>query len=208
MSGHFMIPLLPTAYLPPVSYFGLLVQSQKAFIEIYETYPKQTYRNRCRIYTANGLQSLSIPVKKVNGNHTLTKDIEIDYSLPWQKTHWRSIQSAYNKSPYFFYLQDYFDPYYHKRQKYLVDWNLNLLEPIFKILKIPGTELIRTSDYEPVPTEKDDYRTVFTPKSGNKGNSFFQIPRYIQTFEEKHGFLSDLSIADLLFNEGPSATDY
>ena len=109
--------LLSTAYFPSISWIAVALQSVRVEIEIHETYLKQTYRNRCNIATASGILSLTVPVKRVNGNHTKTADIQIDNSEKWQNLHWKSIITAYNKSPYFLFYRDLFEPVFFKKQE-------------------------------------------------------------------------------------------
>ncbi|MCD4790358.1 MAG: WbqC family protein [Bacteroidales bacterium] len=197
--------LLSSTYLGPVEYFVWLIQHNKAYIDKEEHYIKQTYRNRCLIYGANGMQSLSLPVIKVNGNHTKVKDIKISNSVQWQKTHWRSIVSAYNHSPFFLYYRDELEPFYTKTFKYLLDYNQKLLEMLFYLLDI-NIKIIYTEKF----IEKDNYRFIdlrnrFSPK---KENPDIVFPAYTQVFEVNHGFIPNLSIIDLLFNEGPNTVEY
>jgi hypothetical protein len=98
--------LLATAYLPPVQYFMAIVNADDVYIEKHETYHKQTFRNRCEIYTANGKLPLTIPVIKVNGNHTRIDEITISDQYKWQILHWRAIKIAYSNSPFFLYYKD------------------------------------------------------------------------------------------------------
>lgn len=193
--------LLSTAYLPPVSWMKEAVQAKSVLIEAYETYPKQTYRNRCRIVTANGVQSMSIPVNKPNGRNTITKDIEIFYNEPWQRLHWRSIDAAYSNSPYYLYYQDELIKFYEKKYRFLLDYNLELLQSILHMMKL-SFEIKVTEEYIHHPIEINDLRNSFSPK-------IFVVPDkvsiYHQVFEDRHGFVADLSIIDLLFNEGPAA---
>ena len=128
--------LLSTAYLGPIEYFASMSNAKEVTIEKQEHYIKQTYRNRCLIATANGIQSLTIPVIKVNGNRTKIKDIQIAYSEKWQLLHWRAIVSAYNHSPYFLYNKDILEPFYFKEFKFLFDFNFQLLEELLGVLEI------------------------------------------------------------------------
>jgi hypothetical protein len=192
-----------TAYLPPVSYVQKVIQYGSICIDIFENYIKQTFRNRCCIYSANGKLTLSVPVKKVSGNHTLIKDIEIDYREPWQRLHWRAIESAYSNSPFFLYYRDDFEPFYLKKTKYLVDLNNELLQMICKHAGIK-TEIHLSENYFEPSDEIIDIRNSFSPK---KQADFSQI-KYKQVFEEKHGFIGDLSIIDLLFNEGKFSREF
>ncbi len=142
--------LLETAYLPPIGYMAEVLRAGAVIIEVNETYRKQTFRNHCSIYGPNGKQILSIPVVKVNGNHTTTKDIRISDHQPWQKIHWRSIETAYNNSPFFLFYQDVFAPFYEKKFGFLVDWNLELLMVILKIMKF-NVQIRLTPSYEKYP---------------------------------------------------------
>jgi hypothetical protein len=200
--------LLSTAYLPPIEYIIQCLRFQKVLIEQYETYQKQTYRNRCTIATANGLLHLSIPVKKVNGNHTLTKDIEIDFSNRWNQVHWRAIVSAYNYSPYFIHYRDPFESIFKNPPQLLTAFNDQLLNVVFKILKT-DIDLSYTSDYAVIPDKMTDLRQAIQPKHDiaypGKPSGFAE---YTQTFNNKYSFFPNLSIIDLIFNEGPAAWDY
>jgi hypothetical protein len=169
-----------------------------------ETYRKQTCRNHCLIYGPNGKQKLTIPVVKVNGNHTLTRDIRISDHQPWQKIHWRSIQTAYNNSPFFLYYEDDFAPFYEKRFEFLVDLNSAFLGTILKILKVPVIPQYTTS-FKKIPEGITDLRETLVA-----GNIDLLTPaiHYTQPFEPTHGFLPGLSIVDLIFNLGPEAGSY
>lgn len=195
---------MSTAYLPPISWVNLVLDNDSVFIEAWETYPKQTYRNRCRIAAANGILALSIPVNKVNGKHTMTKDIEICYEEDWQRLHRRSIEDAYINSPFFLYFWDEIDPYFKKKYRFLLDLNMELTQTLFGILG-RSIELHITEGFEKEPEELEDHRYTITPKLPVEEDKF---PRYTQVFEEKNGFHPDLSIIDLIFNEGPAAKDY
>jgi len=203
-----MLPiLLSTSYFPPVSWMASAIQAKSTTIEIHETYPKQTYRNRCHIATSSGILGLTVPVKKVNGNHTKTADIQIDYSTNWPQLHWRSVVTAYNKSPYFLYYRDIFEPVFLKKPMLLVELNHEILIRLFTALDNKHAELIYTREYELRP-QTPDYRNAFHPKIKPGVAGSLDFPRYIQVFEEKLGFLPDLSIMDLLFNLGPESIGY
>lgn len=168
-------------------------------IEVCETYHKQTYRNRCRVMTANGVESLSVPVVKVNGNHTMTRDVAVNYKEHWQQIHRRCLESAYKASPYFDHYYDYLRPLFETRYERLIDLNDAALRAVFKMLKT-DRETVHTTDYA---REVDgDYREAFSPKIEPDPNAF---PSYYQVFGAKFPFAPDLSILDLLFNEGPGA---
>jgi hypothetical protein len=198
--------LLSIAYLPPISWMAIAIQSGKIELEVHETYPKQTFRNRCTIATASGILSLTVPVNRINGNHTKTSDVHIDNSKNWQMLHWRSIITAYSKSPYFLYYRDLLEPLFFKKYELLVDLNRELLYTILKALKINSIEILYTTEYAMKPYFHD-LRNSFHPKYPHRGVTCI-LPRYMQVFEEFHGFLPDISIIDLLFNLGPDALPY
>ena len=196
--------ILSSFYLPPIEYFARIINTGSVKVELFETYIKQSYRNRCHIYTANGLLALSIPVHKTNGNHTMIKDIEISYMDNWQANHWGAIESAYNKSPFFLYYKDDLKHFYSKTWEYLWEYNADLTQFLLKKLKIKQT--ISFTDDFVVPIDiTNDLRYNINPKLECKDISF---PEYYQVFETKFGFMPNLSIIDLLFNEGPESFDY
>lgn len=201
--------LLATAYLPPIEYVWLLTKTAKAVIEVHETYPKQTWRNRCRIMTSNGAHNLVIPVIKPFGNHTKTRDVEVSGHLPWQKTHWQTIATAYAKAPYFIYYRDLLEPFYARPfSGKLVEWNLNLLYQLVSVLKIPAGIALSKQFARP-SGEGGDFRNNISPKvSKATASGDILWPAYRQVFAEKECFIPNLSVIDLLFCMGPDATDY
>lgn len=128
--------LLPTSYMPPLNYVALLLKSSCAIIEIHETFPKQTHRNRCEILTSNGIMRLSVPVVRTNGNHTLTQDITVSYAERWNIQHIRAIESAYNTAPYFLYLWDPLKAILLERHERLIDLNTKLMDYLLSKLSI------------------------------------------------------------------------
>lgn len=174
------------------------LKGDKPVIEVCETYHKQTYRNRCRVMTANGVQSLSIPVIKVNGNHTMTKDVVVSYKEPWQQIHRRCLESAYKAAPYFDHYYDYLKPLFETRFEKLIDLNDAALKAVLKMLKTQK-EIIHTTDY--AHEVENDFREAFNPKTIPNPDLF---PEYYQVFSTKFPFAPDLSILDLIFNEGPN----
>jgi hypothetical protein len=201
--------LLSTAYLPPVEYMAWLAVSAKAEIDVHETYPKQTWRNRCSIPSANGPLTLSIPVEKPFGNHTPSRLVVISTHLPWQKQHWRSIESAYSKSAFFLYYRDMLEPFYQEQlPALLVDWNERLLTALSGEIGIK-IQPVRTKNFEKTPEGKIDLRQVISPKNRAKQETHNALfPSYFQAFSEKYGFLPHQSIIDLLFNLGPDTMGY
>ncbi len=196
--------LLSTAYLPPIEYFSFLINSDKQIIEKYETYKKQTYRNRCYILGSNGKLALTIPIKKPEGNHTKTNEIIISYSEDWQQIHWKSIESSYNSSPFFLFYKEELKNLYQKKYKYLLDHNNNFLKLIFDFLYIEITPGL-TSEFIKNPKNILDLRNSISPKNSSQEKNY---KKYSQVFANKHGFIPNLSIIDLLFNTGPEAIDY
>jgi hypothetical protein len=195
--------LLSTAYLPPVHYFSYLVKADQVFIEQFETFPRQTYRNRCEIMTANGKFSLSIPVEKPFGNHSKTGEIGIVNYQNWQTVHWRTIESAYANSPYFLYYKDQLLPFFQKKYHNLLQYNLELLMVLLEIMEIDKSVKLTTS-FQKVPDRILDLRETITPK---KPITNFNLRPYYQVFEDKYGFMPGLSILDLLFNVGEEAVE-
>ena len=191
--------LFSTAYFPCISYMAQFLKDSAPMIEVCETYHKQTYRNRCRVMTANGVESLSVPVIKVNGNHTMTKDIVVSYTEHWQQIHRRCLESAYKAAPYFDHYYDYLRPIFETRYEKLIDLNDAALQAVLKLLKV-NKEIVHTSDY--IKTVEDDYREAFSPKTIIKPDLFQD---YYQVFSAKFPFEPDLSVLDLIFNEGPHA---
>lgn len=201
-------PLLSTAYLPPIQYFSKLYRHSAIYLERYENFGKQSYRNRCNILTANGVISLTVPVEKANSK-TLSKDIRIVYQTPWQKLHFKGIESAYKNSPYYEYYIDDILPFFEKKETFLWDWNLNFLESMMEILQWERTILF-TEDYiRPGTPSFKDFRDTIHPKPSHQAPDpeFVSLP-YRQTFSDRFSFVPNLSILDLLFCTGPEASKY
>ena len=203
-NSKYSTSILSTAYFPPVEYFFHLNQSDSITIDGFENYQKQTYRNRCIIYSSNGLLSLVVPVIKPNKPKSIVKDIIISYDEKWQRTHWRAITAAYNSSPFFLYYRDDFFKILEKRHRFLLDLNHELLAKLNDLLSI-DTSISYTSSYIDNP-EQLDLRKAITPK--NRTPETLHYPVYTQVFNIRHGFLPNLSIIDLLFNEGPNTLEY
>jgi hypothetical protein len=199
--------LLSTAYLPPIQYLSKFLTGDDVFIEKQEHYQKQSYRNRCYIYGANGRQCLVIPIKKLYGDKMPIAEVEIDYTTNWQKIHLKSIESAYRLSAFYEYYADDFSQFYSHKTRFLFDWNMDLLTFLMKTLHIPGT-LLPTTTYEKNVENGADFRNSIHPKDRqNRPDTGFKPIPYQQVFSERCGFIPNLSAIDLLFNEGPVATD-
>ena len=191
-------PLLSTAYLAPISYYAILLKQNNSMIEYHEHFIKKSIRNRCDIMNTNGRLSLSIPVNRKTKTKTKISKIKISYAENWQKNHWKSIFSSYNSSPFFEYYKDKLKPYFLKEEEYLIDFNNNLQKEILALLKIKFT-----ITYNSIYKRTGD----FTDLRDNNSIKINTI-RYDQVFMEKHKFINNLSIIDLLFNMGPESLDY
>ncbi len=197
--------LFSTAYFPPIEYYSKLIKLDFLYIEAYENYIKQTYRNRCIILSANGKQSLTIPVIKEKKNKTHTKDIKIDYSTNWQKIHFKSIESAYRSSPFYEFFIPEIKPFFENEYKFLFDFNNKIIETINDFIEIE-TKIRLTTNFIPInKNTKKDFRFSINPKQ--KNNNFINSP-YTQVFSEKFDFQTNLSILDLIFNKGSETYDY
>jgi hypothetical protein len=191
--------LLTSAYLAPVQYYELLA-NRTIQIESHEHYIKQTYRNRCHIATANGVMPLIIPIEKPDGK-CITQDVKISSHENWQELHLRAMEAAYNSSPFFEYYKDDFLPFYQKKWKYLFDFNVDIQDMILDLLDI-DTDVSFTGEYEAqLPDDITDLRNFLSPKQENN----YKGREYSQVFQERFGFLPNLSIVDLLFKMGPEA---
>lgn len=193
--------LLPSAYLAPIQHYSKLKNYSDCIIEHHEHFAKQTYRSRCDVYSPNGILTLSIPLVKRN-HRQCTKDIKISYEYDWQKLHWRSLESCYRRSPFFEYFEDDFLPFYtDKKFDFLIDLNESMQQEILKLLKLKPNYTF-SNEYHKTYEGSDDFRSLLSPKiSLTKDTSFVSNP-YMQVFETRHGFIPNLSIVDLLFNQG------
>ncbi|MFM6954229.1 MAG: WbqC family protein [Sphingobacteriaceae bacterium] len=195
--------IFPLFYLPPVDYFTALKQIQgDVLLEMHEHFPKQTYRNRASIHSPNGKLDLIVPVEKGAKVHRPMKDIRISYEFNWQRIHWMSLQTSYRSSAFFEFYEDDFAHYYEKKWDYLVDYNQELLTLLIRMLKL-NVSFSPTSDYQSIETAVD-FRTAIHPKK----ESLFSPKTYYQVFEDRNGFIKNLSVLDLLFNQGPQSTSH
>lgn len=196
--------LLSTAYFAPVHFYSRFIYHSKVYVEQFEHFNKQTFRNRCIISGGNGLISLVVPVVKGRGPKIQIKELKIAYDMNWQRNQWQTIVSAYNSSPYFEYYQDELFPFFEKKYKYLLDFNLQIHKTVCDFLEIKNTAT-PTNDFEEVPEGTLNFREIISPKNKTNIDAAFHPMEYTQVFTEKFGFSPNLSILDLLFNEGPNA---
>ena len=192
---------LPT-YFPSISHFAAMVNADSIIFETDDNFQKQTNRNRMYIYSPNGIQLLNIPVKHSKNAHQKTKDIQIETSFDWQKQHFKSLEAAYRSSPFFEYFEDDLLPIFQKKHTFLMDLNFETIEFVAKSLRL-NKEFTKTTEYFSDVTDLKDFRFL---ADGKKDTSTFET--YPQVFQEKEGFLNNLSVLDLLFNEGKFALDY
>ena len=197
--------LLSSAYLPPVQYFAHLQSAEQVWIEQYDHYQKQTYRNRCVIAAPDGPLSLTVPIEKPNTQKAFMRDIRISDHGNWRHLHWNAIESAYNHTPFFEYYKDDFRPFYEKKFDFLVDYNEQLCLLVCQLIDI-DTSFQRTESYIAEPSNTIiDLRDAIHPKKEVMDDASFSAVPYYQVFQERLGFLPNLSIIDLLFNMGPEA---
>lgn len=197
--------LLSTAYFAPVQYYSKFLKYNTVYIEQFENFIKQTYRNRCKIMGGSGPVMLIVPVVKGRGPKILIKDIRISYDTDWQRNHWRTLFSAYNSSPFFEYYSDEIRPFFEKRFSFLFDLNQSVHETICQLLELEN-QAILTDDFEKTPDGTLNFRETITPKIHKiEPDIHFQPAAYTQVFSDRSGFSPNLSILDLLFNEGPNS---
>ncbi|TDD95212.1 WbqC family protein [Flavobacterium cellulosilyticum] len=196
--------LIHPTYFPPISHLVAMVQADSITFEIEDNFQKQTNRNRTYIYSPNGIQLLNIPIKHSKESHQKTKEVKIDNDFDWQKQHFKSLEAAYRSSPFFEYFEDDIRPLFEKKHTSLIDLNFETLELLSKLLRMK-LEYQTTTEYfhEIDQLSVLDYRFLV---NGKKDDSQFES--YPQVFKEKQGFLNNLNILDLLFNEGRYAMDY
>ena len=189
--------ILPIAYMPSVEYVARLLR-EECVVDLGEHYIKRSQRNRAQILSANGVMSLTVNVENANRPRQRITDVRIDYSKRWQHQHWVSIMSAYKSSPYFDHYAHLLEPYYKREWRYLVDYNMEYLSTLLRLLGVD--DKVNISEKYVAAREGDiDLR----PKH-NKGSTFVAEP-YFQVFSDRMPFVANLSILDLLLCEGPQA---
>jgi len=195
--------LIHPSYFPSISHYVALVQAQNIQFEVDDNFQKQTNRNRMFIYSPNGIQMLNIPIKHATNKHQKFKDVKIENDFDWQKNHFKSLEAAYRSSPFFEYFEDDFRPIFEKKKVFMLDLNFEIFEMINHCLGI-NPEFTKTTEYfKEIDENVADLRYLI---NGKKDPNTFET--YPQVFDDKHGFLNNLSIIDLLCNEGRHALTY
>ena len=193
--------LLYPTYFSPIIQYVALAKADEIFFEVEDNYQKQTYRTRCYIFGPNGKQLLSIPVKNANSKQK-TKDVLIDNSYNWQKQHLKSIETGYRPSPFYEYYEDEIRAVFESKSTFLLDFNLKCQELIFELFQL---ELLVTKTLE----YNTNYNGLdFRSLADAKNNIDYKLENYTQVFSDKHSFIKNLSILDLLFMEGTNALTY
>jgi hypothetical protein len=189
-------------YFPSISQYVAMLSASNLWFEMGDHFQKQTHRNRMYIYSPNGKQLLNVPVKHNQGIRQMTKDVRIENAFGWQKNHFKSLEAGYRSSPYFEYFEDDIQVLFQKKYDFLMDLNLAIFEIVNECLGVRLTFSPTTEFYKNVE-DKIDARSLIDRKKDET-----EIEPYHQVFEDKHGFINNLSILDLLFNEGRHAVDY
>jgi len=201
--------LLQTTYFGPIQWYQKLFRYDHCIIEQHDSYQKQTFRNRCVIATANGVQALTVPVEH-SDDKMQTKDLRISDHNQWRRVHWNALQSAYSESPFFDYYADDLRPFFEQKYDFLIDFNEAIRQKICELIDIHPYVEYTDSFLLPLtshPSPLDDYRDVIHAKHPLPDDTF-EAKRYWQVFQHKHGFQPNLSILDLLFCMGPESVFY
>ncbi len=198
-----MTIIIHPTYFPSIAHFVAIAKAKAVNLETDDNFVKQTYRNRTYIYGANGKLALHVPVIHSQKNRQKYRDVKIFNEEKWQDIHWKSLLSAYRTSPFFEYYEDDLLPLFTKKVDFILDFNLNTFEVICNCLQLE-TSIFKTTHFQKIITDKTDLRHLVNAKKETPQ----PFAHYTQVFNNKHGFISNLSILDLLFNEGPSALNY
>jgi len=194
--------LIHPTYFPSIAHFVVMLKSEKIVFEVEDNFQRQTNRNRTYIYDSNGKHLLNIPIKHSKSEHQKYKEVEIDYSENWQKRHYKSLETAYRSSPFFEYFEDDLLPLFEHKPKFLLDYNFELFEILQSCLAC-NFVFEKTTRYNKNQENIEDFRYLVDGK-----RIIHNFEPYCQVFTEKQGFISDLSVLDLLFNQGKYAVDY
>ena len=201
-----MKQLIHPAYFPGILSYSLMTSGSPVLFEVSDFYEKQTYRNRMYIQSANGKQMLSVQVKHTHSNgKQLYRDVKVSNDFDWQKLHWRSLETAYRTSPYFEFYEDDLIPLFERKYKYLIDLNLESIQTINNLLELEVSFEL-TDNYKQQYDNTTDLR--FLKNAKKEPVIVKKFPQYTQMFLDRHEFMYNLSILDLLFMEGPNAISY
>lgn len=192
--------IIDNQYFGTVYYIKILFQYSNIKIEQYESYQKMSFRNRCRVAGSNGVVDLSVPLEKGRGQKELMKDVRISHSANWQVQHWRTIESCYSRSPFFEFYRDAVWGLLEKKETFLLDMNMRILEWLQTILKFPAEVSLTDSYHKIYPPGTADLRNTMLPKNNHLSATH---TRYTQVFEDRIGFIPNLCVLDLLFCCGP-----
>ncbi|TYB77060.1 WbqC family protein [Bizionia myxarmorum] len=195
--------LIHPTYFPNIAHFVAISQAETVTFEMADNFQKQTYRNRTYIYGANGKLLLNIPVVHTQKNRQQYADVLIHNEEKWQRNHWRSLESAYKTSPFFEYYEDDLKPLFEEPASNLLHYNIACFETVCDCLQLE-LDIKETATFEKNPMGSTDLRFLVQAK-GEKAPEF---EPYTQVFDDKHDYINNLSILDLLFNEGPNAVNY
>ena len=196
-----MKTVLSSVYAGNLTYYSVLVKSSQVYIDGFENFHKQSYRNRCVISSPNGPLKLIIPIIRISKN--IVKDVKIDNHQNWRKIHWKSLESSYRSSPYFEFYEEEFKPFYlEKKIEYLIDFNQQLNLVLLRCLNI-DTEIIFSDSYIEKGGKVNDFRDIIHPSL--LPTETVKKMKYSQVFQESQDFIYNLSVFDLLFNQGPLA---
>lgn len=197
--------ILSSAYLAPVEYYTKLYAYDKIYVERFDHYMKQTYRNRCVIASASGSLALTIPTEKSEDLKCLMKDVRISDHGNWRHVHWNAFVAGYKHSPFFDYYADEFHAFFERKYEFLYDFNMELCRWICEQIDLQPC-MMPTDDYDAEPENIEDFRERIHPKKPYAEYDPQFVPQpYYQVFDAQNGFIPNLSIVDLLFNMGPES---
>lgn len=195
--------LIHPTYFPSIAHFVAITKAMDVMFEVDDNFLKQTYRNRAYIYGANGKLALNVPVIHTQKNRQKYRDVKIFNETNWQDLHWKSLLSAYRTSPFFEYYEDELLPLFNLKADFILDYNLKCIDVICECLQL-DLQISKSDVYQKTVENTSDYRFLVHAKKEHE----YKFDEYTQVFNSKHGFIPNLSILDLLFNEGPNAVNY
>lgn len=202
--------LLETQFFPTVQWMSKLLVFDEIFLEAWEHYQKGSYRNRCHLASPNGLVRLTVPLRKGKNEQMPIREVQIAYDEPWQKKYWQAIRTNYQRAPFFEHFEEELAPLFERKFHFLFDLNWSSLEVLCRLGNLPFSKIKLTEVYmESADFQGVDFRNVIHPKAKNQvSDPYFQSKKYPQIFEEKTGFMPNLSCLDLLLSMGNRSADY